>query len=508
MRLKIHYPQKLLEILDADDREIKQVNKSFTRQIEGWNFKKGKIKGGWDGWVSFVYKDRFIPFGLWRELIEVGKKFDFEVTFENSSSLKPLNIDFEEFREWSIELFNGHKITPYEYQIKAAWNIIRWKHSMSEMATSSGKSLILFLVYAYLRNRVLEPQDKVLVIVPNISLVDQLSDDFEIDYNKNNVTSINIQPIYSGRKIKENANLVIGTYQSLVKEEGDFFKDFSVVMVDEAHTGKSYSVKTVLEKLYHCEWRFGVTGTTPKKDSLDHLQVTSVTGPLVNKVTASELQDENYIAKCNINIIRMRYCTNEFAQKLHNLSSAGEDGKTILNLEKKWIVESKWRVDVITKIVKKDKKNQLVLFQGVESNYGKTLAQSIKEKTDHDVYYIDGSTPMEKRDFIIKEMKEGTNKVLCASYGVFSTGLSIKNLHAIHLTESYKSDVIIRQSIGRGLRLHHQKDSVIIYDYVDDIRHHYPNGSWKNKLWNHGLSRIEIYKEQKFPYKIVEINKT
>ena len=97
-------------------------------------------------------------------------------------------------------------------------------------------------------------------------------------------------------------------------------------------------------------------------------------------------------------------------------------------------------------------------------------------------------------------MEKGTNKVLIASYGTLSTGVSIKNIHFIHLTESFKSDVIIRQSLGRGLRLHKDKAKLYVFDYVDILR-----TTKKNLLYFHGKARQKIYNEQKFPFKKKEV---
>ena len=98
---------------------------------------------------------------------------------------------------------------------------------------------------------------------------------------------------------------------------------------------------------------------------------------------------------------------------------------------------------------------------------------------------------------------EGRNDViLVASFGTFSTGISIKNIHNIFFTESFKSEIIIRQSIGRGLRLHKEKDVLSIVDFVDNFCY----DGWKNYLYKHGDARQKIYKEQKFPYDVKKVN--
>lgn len=120
---------------------------------------------------------------------------------------------------------------------------------------------------------------------------------------------------------------------------------------------------------------------------------------------------------------------------------------------------------------------------------------------DKDVFYIDGETDVDKREYFKQSLEEGENKVLIASFGTFSTGISVKNIHNIVFAESFKSDKIIRQSIGRGMRLHESKTKTNIIDICDDFTY---NGD-KNFLIRHMERRLEIYDSQGFPYKIYNV---
>ena len=114
---------------------------------------------------------------------------------------------------------------------------------------------------------------------------------------------------------------------------------------------------------------------------------------------------------------------------------------------------------------------------------------------------MDGGTDKDIREEYKKKMEAGDEVVIVASYGTFSTGISIKKIHNIFFTESFKSEVIIRQSIGRGLRQHASKDAVLIVDFVDDIR----TSEWDNYLYKHGKARQKIYKQEKFDYSIKKV---
>ena len=156
-------------------------------------------------------------------------------------------------------------------------------------------------------------------------------------------------------------------------------------------------------------------------------------------------------------------------------------------------------VDTILKTTK----NSLVLFQDVESKYGRQIYDLIREKNpDKEVFYVDGSTSDANREEYKTRMKSGSNRILIATFLTFATGISIPNLHNIFLVESYKSEILIKQSLGRMMRLHDDKDVAIVFDFVD-------NFTWKNKpnyLMKHSNERLEIYKREKFMYKIYDIN--
>jgi len=140
-----------------------------------------------------------------------------------------------------------------------------------------------------------------------------------------------------------------------------------------------------------------------------------------------------------------------------------------------------------------------VLFHRIE--YGKTLYKELRKLNDKAIYYVDGSVDADIRETYKEKMEHGDDVILIASFGTFSTGISVKNIHNIFFTESFKSEVIIRQSIGRGLRLRKGKDMLNIIDFVDN----FSTLNWQNHLYRHGIARQKIYKEQHFPFTVKKI---
>ena len=94
--------------------------------------------------------------------------------------------------------------------------------------------------------------------------------------------------------------------------------------------------------------------------------------------------------------------------------------------------------------------------------------------------------------------EKSDDAIIIASYGTFSTGINIKNLHNIMFASPSKSRIRNLQSIGRGLRLKDNKSSATLYDISDDLSY----GDKENYTLQHFRERINIYNEEDFPYEI------
>ena len=488
---------QFLRIDAATELELEQLNISLTRRIEGWRFNPLVKRGVWDGYVSYIKDNKWIPSGLWQEITKICKQYKYELKINGITRLFDKNITAEGFEAWSLEFFERSELTPRDYQLEAAFNILKFRRSLSELATSAGKTMISFLTIAYMLEK--ESAKKILFVVPNVSLVVQATEDFA-EYNYENRVQMMVQQVYSGQKIKDSRNVVIGTYQSLVKKGKDFFDQFDCVIVDETHKAKSTSIKTILQKCDKATYRYGLSGTIPKDNTLDRLTIMAYTGPLITEVKASFLQQEGHIAGCKVKIIEMNYAPETARKAFMELSTNRYENKDVFQLEQNYIIQSPGRLNFIVNVVSKVPKNSLVLFHRIE--HGKKLYELLRRKSDKKVYYVDGSTDKDIREEYKKKMEAGDEVVIVASYGTFSTGISIKKIHNIFFTESFKSEVIIRQSIGRGLRQHESKDSVNIIDFVDDICF----DGHQNYLYKHGLARQKIYRQEKFSYEIKKVS--
>ncbi len=487
-----------------EDYERKQIEISLTKKIHNHFFHPLVKKKHWDGAICFVDKRLpiwRIPIGLWSELYHIAQKYKIGIEIEGMESIIDSFLTLEEYTKWCNDFFEEKTFKPRDYQIEAAWKIIKFKLSVSEIATSSGKTLIAFMVLAYLKK--VHNVSKFLMVAPNTNLVMQGAEDFE-EYGLEDLDNCELQQIHGANKKKISSGLMIGTYQSLVKMPEDFFDDVQAVFVDEAHQTSAASIKKVLSLCKDSVWRFGLSGTLANKNTAEYLTIQQFLGPLIMEISPKFLFDNNYATPVSIKIVKMDWLDPEVKQKLAKLkeNKTEIEGNEIFNIERKLVVNSDARLDYVLNFILKTSKNSLVLFQSVGEGYGKRIYEGIRERSnDREAYYIDGDTDPDKREIFIQRMEEGVNKILVASFGTLSTGISIKNIHNIFLTESYKSEVLIKQSLGRGMRLFEGKEKVNIIDFVDDF-------SWEGKenyLLKHSKERIEIYKKEQFDYKVYEI---
>ena len=505
IRFKLTADKQWLQLIDFDDLlEQRQVEIHFLKKVKNhWLYEKK----GWNGEINFFFRGKYLAVGLWGELVKMGKEHNIEIKIDGLEDLF-YDITPEEFQNWVDEFFVGSDRQPRDYQVDAAYKMLRYSVSVQELATNAGKTLMTFMVVAYMLQHKIA--NKIMVIVPNTNLANQMQEDFA-DYEKHRDEKVGIKMhlVYGGaEEVRASANLVVGTFHSLVKKPKEFLEQFDVVIVDEAHHSSSVSIKKIVSQCTNSKWRFGMSGTLGDPKFADYFTIQQCLGPMVNKITPDFLFKNEYATPVDVRIIRMNYLDMDIRDKLFKNKAmlADSDPVKVYNMEKQIVIHSHKRLAFICDMIAKATKNTLVLFQSVEEGYGKKIYDRLKEITsDKEIFYVAGVTKEDLREEYKVRMKTGENRILIASFGTFSTGISIDNLHNIFLVESYKSERIIKQSIGRMMRKHDDKDVAIVVDFVDD----YSYKGKLNHLMKHSQERILIYEREKFPYHIynVDLNK-
>ena len=495
MKLHIDDTQEYMVIDECTQVEYDQLCISYNKDVKNARFSPNYKSGTWDGKINFM-RGKYLPASSYNYLFDICKQFGFSCEIANLDVLFDNDIDYDEFKGWCDDFFKDAAKKPRYYQIDSAYKGLKYRRCMLQLATSAGKTFIAFIMFAWLLTH--RNVRKIMMVVPKVDLVLQPTADFT-EYN-NGKLDIKIQQIFSGCKATPDANIYIGTYQSLCKECAAFFKQFDVVLTDEVHLATSSSQIKIMD-MCKFPYRIGLSGTIPTTKYADGLTLVSNFGPILVDIRAKQLQEEGYISNCKITQVRLDYTSDKqkeaFKGAKKNLVKMGK-GKDMFQLENKFVNESEKRFFIIAKLISSTKKNTMVLFKDLE--YGKKLFKWMKENTTKMVYYIDGQIDKRVREEIRKRMEIRDDVILIASFGTSSTGISIDKIFNIFFVSSYKSISTVLQSIGRGLRKNENinKDFVNIYDISDDLY----SGCYEMA---HARERIKIYESQGFPYEVKKL---
>lgn len=239
MKARITPCGRFIQMTDYTQLEYEQMQHSFKKRISAWRWHPLCKKKIWDGYIKFIDKYNRIPIGLWHQLGKICQEHNLELNFNGIEHVKNLDFKESEFIDWVWDFYDGTRYGKggerelREYQIKACIDTIRYYKSRSELATSAGKTIIMFTIFAYMHEK--ELADKHLIVVPNTSLVIQTYEGF-LEYAEGTrlEKTLKIQMIGGGRDTsKKDVDIVIGTYQTLKNLDDEFYHDFECVAVDE-----------------------------------------------------------------------------------------------------------------------------------------------------------------------------------------------------------------------------------------------------------------------------------
>ena len=367
----------------------------------------------------------------------------------------------------------GKTLKIRDYQLEAVQLALSRNRALILSPTASGKSLIIYSLVRYYQMA----GERTLILVPTTSLVEQMYSDFQ-DYGWSPGTYC--QKVYQGYTTKIEKDVVISTWQSIYKMPRKYFEQFGCVIGDEAHTFKAKSLTGIMTKLHQCKYRFGFTGTLDGTQT-HRLVLEGLFGPVKKVISTKELMDKKTLANLRIKCIILRH------SNIRERMTYAEELTYIAGNDK--------RNDFIANLLVHLTGNSLCLFQLVEK-HGKILYDKVKE--NENVYFVYGGTDTSDREEIRGLVEKHTNSTTIASFGTFSTGINIRNIHNIVLASPSKSKIRVLQSIGRGLRTSSTKDSILIYDIADNLGN-------DNYTLRHFTERLNIYNEEQFDYDIDKV---
>jgi len=469
--------------ISSEEHVYYELADQFTFEVPGAKFSPAYKKKFWDGKIRlFNINTKEIYIGLLDRVVQFCK--DHEYTYEflaNKYYGTPFevndNISKEGVKDYMTAI-SRHK--PRDYQIEGVYDALRHNRKLLISPTASGKSLMIYSIVRYF----VETGKNTLIVVPTTSLVEQMYKDFA-DYGWD-VGSF-CHKIYAGKERETDSQVIITTWQSIYKLPRKYFERFSVVVGDEAHQFKSKSLISIMTKLSDAKYRYGFTGTLDGTQTHKWV-LEGLFGPSYKIIKTDELMKKGHLAKLDINVLLLKHPPNKFEN---------------FEEEVQYIIGHHRRNNFIKNLALDLKGNTLILYARVEG-HGEPLYNLINNNNiieNRKVFFIHGGVATEDREKVREITEKEKNAIIIASYGTFSTGINIKNLHNVIFASPSKSRIRNLQSIGRVLRKGNQKTRATLYDIADDISYK----SRRNYTLNHLIERIKVYNEENFNYDIVNI---
>ena len=437
--------------------------------------------GRWDGTVAFFGIGGTGYMCHLPEILEILTRDGYEIDVEDLRD--PIALEFAQVDEnyWAdkgVTWPEGHPaagqpIILRDYQYDAINKFLENPQCLQEIATGAGKTITTATL-----SHCCEKYGRTVVVVPNKSLVEQTEEDFR------NV-GLDVGVYYGDRKELGKTHTIC-TWQSLnvldKKSKDDdeamtlseFLEGVSAFIVDEVHQAKAEVLKNILTRnLAKCPIRWGLTGTIPK-EKFEFQSILASIGPVINRITAHELQQKDVLAQCHVEILQ--------SIEIKEFRSYAEELKYLVTNPDRIT----WVADTIKSIALTG--NTLVLIDRIET--GRLLQEKIP-----DADFISGSVKTKDRKESYDEIKTADNKIIVATYGVAAVGINIPRIFNLILIEPGKSFVRVIQSIGRGVRKAEDKDFVQIWDITGGTKY----------AKRHLTERKKFYKDAQYPFNIKKV---
>lgn len=502
-----------LEVVDYDEGDLLSFKKEFKKLDKSYFAKRQHLDGMWDGYENFLEGNRFVKSGLWYEVVKHCSENNIKCNVKGLERVfNAFEFDEAEFDAFVKDLLKGTEIDSMRhYQIDAAKKILKYKYANAELATASGKTLVLFVIASWLKWKGFISRDRKMIITSSrVQLLNQIDHEIREKYSNGMIPVKTV--IVGGKKNPfkqekyDEVEVCIISHQSLPGRDSRFFKQVEVFAVDEAHTSKGKNIPNAIMACDDLLMRFGVSGTIKVEERYSTFyKIQQYLGPLVTKYEGHELISDGFAPDVNIKMLYLNYRDvmdddiRNYRYLLENSKESYEDvvkfGNEMYNIESRIIRENRVRLNFIRHFSTVLEGNCLFLYKDVKTGYGKRITEEISKEFDK-TYYVDGDVEVKDRERYTELMNDHNDIRLVASYGTFSTGINLKNVLYIVMCESFKAEILIKQVIGRGMREFTGKHVIYLVDLIDTF------GKYGRE---HARERNRIYKKAKYPVKRHEI---
>lgn len=468
--------------VEGDMGIARELSDHLTFEVPGAKFSPKYKSRVWDGKIRLLNsRNMTIYAGLTQEVRNFCEERGYTIDIDPELSMTE-EFSLAEAKEFADTL--GLPFSPHDHQLRAFALAVRHSRGILISPTASGKSLIAYLITRFYYDNF---KSRTLILVPTISLVHQLRSDFA-DYG----LSVDefVHTVFGGQDKLANKPIVISTWQSIHELPKSYFEHFDTIIGDEAHLFKAQSLTKIMTNATEVKYRFGMTGTLDGS-VVNELVLTGLFGPTHKIIDTKELIDSGKLAAIKVKCLVLSHPIEE-RKKL--VAGTYQD-------EVEHIISYQPRNQFIRNLAVSLRGNTLILYAYVEK-HGEVLYEMIREKAgERKVFFVHGGVDGTERESIRGIVEKENDAIIVASYGTFSTGINIKNLHNVIFASPTKSRIRTLQSIGRGLRISETKDQMTLFDIADDLT----QNKKKNYTLNHLIERVKMYSSEGFPYELHNI---
>ena len=273
-----------------------------------------------------------------------------------------------------------------------------------------------------------------------------------------------------------NAYVLCGSIQSVALNL-DRFKpdDFDYLIIDEAHHASADTYQKVLA-YFEPKFTLGLTATPERADDKIILDIFKNTAHKLDIQTAVEI-GELVPVRCirihtNIDLTKVRFNSVQY---------------NIRDLESKIFVPERNTLIADTFMEYCSEKRTVIFCASVK--HAEQIAQLIRERGAN-ALAVSGSMKASDRKEYLAKFQKGEIKALCAC-DLLNEGWDCPETEVLFMARPTMSKVLYTQQLGRGMRLADGKESLIVFDFVD-------NASQYNMPYSmHRLFKLKDYKPGK-----------
>jgi superfamily II DNA or RNA helicase len=481
--------------LTGDRSGIMEIADELTFEVPNARFHPKVRHGFWDGKIRLVNSlSGEVYTGLYDNIRTLCREQEIDLEVDPWFNSNAFSI--KEAKEFIATL--DLPFEPYDYQIDALVKIVRDRRGLFVSPTSSGKTLITYLICKYFNL-------KTLIIVPTTNLLTQLVSDFkEFGYTDN------VHEVFQGQDKSSDSLFTVALWNSIYKLPRKYYDQYDVVIGDEAHLFDAKSLKSLMEKTHNAEIKVGLTGSL--KDSKTHeLALTGLFGPKHQTIETHEMIERKISSDIRIKVLMFTYpqpvidyLKQQYGHEREVKVPGGKKKITGMQYKEEvdFILKYPHRNKFIKNLILSLEGNTVVLYHRVK-DHGDVLRHMVEETGKIKVFNIQGNVSKEDREQVRQAIEQIDRSCTFASSKTFSTGTSIDNIQNVILVQPLASRVNNLQSIGRGLRKDGKTNVVTLFDLADDIPIYRKPRT--NFLLKHALTRLKLYAEQKFKFKVYNV---